>query len=154
MEPSCGCYSQANLWDRHLRTLEHFSHAQSRPFLPFRPSQPSPNLLLFTLYFRHIQSQINQTSPFRKRVGNMFTSVKLAAWAITLLSLINNADAFWRLQCFGRLGTAMMDPIVSPGTASSHEHTVKGGSGTYCSPFTAHLSCVTRRAACHRAQLS
>ena len=75
-----------------------------------------------------------------------FTSV---AGAIISLGLINNVDAFWRLQCFGRLGTAMMDPIVSPGEMSSHEHTVKGGSGTYSSLRASPICVFGKHASCY-----
>ena len=57
------------------------------------------------------------------------TYTRLVAFATVGLSLVGQSQAFWRLQCEGIVGTARIDPLVSPKEASSHLHTIKGGSG-------------------------
>ncbi|KAF1830520.1 WSC domain-containing protein [Decorospora gaudefroyi] len=46
--------------------------------------------------------------------------------AVALLS--GTTNAFWRMPCRERIGLMRLDPIVDPGTASSHGHTLHGGS--------------------------
>ena len=57
--------------------------------------------------------------------------LKLLVSVVLLLQLVDLGfvDAFWRLQCFGIVAEAQIDPIVSPGKISSHVHTVKGANG-------------------------
>ncbi|KAL5350457.1 hypothetical protein ACLOAV_004025 [Pseudogymnoascus australis] len=43
--------------------------------------------------------------------------------------LAGSADAFWRMECRGRSGLARLDPLVNPGVASTHAHTIFGSSG-------------------------
>jgi len=45
--------------------------------------------------------------------------------------LIAGANAFWRMECPGRVGLARMDPIVNPGSVSNHVHAIHGSSGEY-----------------------
>ncbi|KAG9252278.1 uncharacterized protein F5Z01DRAFT_625841 [Emericellopsis atlantica] len=40
--------------------------------------------------------------------------------------LVGTAQAFWRMECPGRVTLARLDPIVNPGQISSHLHTVHG----------------------------
>ncbi|RDW93055.1 DUF1996 domain-containing protein [Aspergillus mulundensis] len=47
----------------------------------------------------------------------------------SLAAFLGVADAFWRLPCRGRSGLARMDPLVSPGEASYHVHTIHGSKG-------------------------
>ncbi|KAI0245872.1 hypothetical protein BJV78DRAFT_1287032 [Lactifluus subvellereus] len=42
------------------------------------------------------------------------------------LLLAPSANAFWRLPCAGPVLNARVDPIVSPGIASGHAHTIMG----------------------------
>jgi hypothetical protein len=42
--------------------------------------------------------------------------------------LVGGAHAFWRMECPGRLGLARLDPIVNPGTSSTHVHAIHGSS--------------------------
>lgn len=42
--------------------------------------------------------------------------------------LVASADAFWRMECQGRVGLARMDPIVYPGSDSPHMHAIHGSS--------------------------
>ncbi|RFU81240.1 glyoxal oxidase precursor [Trichoderma arundinaceum] len=42
--------------------------------------------------------------------------------------LVAVADAFWRMECQGRVGLARMDPIVYPGEDSPHLHAIHGSS--------------------------
>jgi hypothetical protein len=42
--------------------------------------------------------------------------------------LSGTANAFWRMPCHDRTALARLDPIVDKGTASSHGHTIHGGS--------------------------
>lgn len=46
--------------------------------------------------------------------------------AVALLS--GTTNAFWRMPCHDRTALLRLDPIVDPGTASSHGHTIHGGS--------------------------
>ena len=39
------------------------------------------------------------------------------------------ADAFWRMECQGRVGLARMDPVIYPGADSPHMHAIHGSSG-------------------------
>ncbi|KAL7945461.1 hypothetical protein V8C42DRAFT_323216 [Trichoderma barbatum] len=43
--------------------------------------------------------------------------------------LVAVADAFWRMECQGRVGLARMDPVVYPGADSPHMHAIHGSSG-------------------------
>ncbi|KAL5093022.1 hypothetical protein HDV62DRAFT_230226 [Trichoderma sp. SZMC 28011] len=43
--------------------------------------------------------------------------------------LVAVADAFWRMECQGRVGLARMDPVVYPGVDSPHMHAIHGSSG-------------------------
>ncbi|POR33764.1 Uncharacterized protein TPAR_06046 [Tolypocladium paradoxum] len=43
--------------------------------------------------------------------------------------LVAGVNAFWRMECPGRVGLARMDPIVNPGDVSSHVHAIHGSSG-------------------------
>lgn len=54
----------------------------------------------------------------------MLKSVALSA------GLIAGANAFWRMECPGRVGLARMDPIINPNEASPHAHTIHGSDGT------------------------
>lgn len=52
-----------------------------------------------------------------------FTSSAIAALAL----LSNSANAFWRMECRGVLGTARLDPLVSYGKLAEHVHEIFGG---------------------------
>lgn len=43
--------------------------------------------------------------------------------------LFSSANAFWRLSCDKPVLDARVDPIIAPGKASSHAHTIMGSSG-------------------------
>lgn len=45
------------------------------------------------------------------------------------LGLASGANAFWRMECPGRLDVARLDPIVDPGKLSTHAHSIHGSSG-------------------------
>ncbi|KAI0301541.1 hypothetical protein B0F90DRAFT_1628431 [Multifurca ochricompacta] len=47
---------------------------------------------------------------------------------VAALLIVPSANAFWRLPCAKPVLDARVDPIVSPGRASSHAHTVMGSS--------------------------
>ncbi|KAJ1329293.1 DUF1996 domain-containing protein [Microdochium nivale] len=49
-----------------------------------------------------------------------------SAGAIALLSAASGVDAFWRMQCKGRTGTALIDPIVDFGKVADHAHVFHG----------------------------
>ncbi|KAF1934731.1 WSC domain-containing protein [Clathrospora elynae] len=53
-------------------------------------------------------------------------SVASLSAAVAVLS--GTTNAFWRMPCHDRIGLERLDPIVDPGTASSHGHTIHGGS--------------------------
>ena len=44
--------------------------------------------------------------------------------------LVGTAQAFWRMECPGRVGLARLDPIVNKGELSSHLHAIHGSNGT------------------------
>jgi hypothetical protein len=58
----------------------------------------------------------------------MKTAVALSAAAAVLSG---TAEAFWRMPCHSRTALGRIDPIVDPGVASSHGHTIHGGSSKY-----------------------
>lgn len=45
--------------------------------------------------------------------------------------LVSSANAFWRLPCAKPVLNARADPIVAPGMASTHSHTIMGSSGAH-----------------------
>lgn len=45
------------------------------------------------------------------------------------IGLVGSANAFWRMECPGRVGLARVDPIVDPGVVSPHVHAIHGSSG-------------------------
>ncbi|KAH7165787.1 hypothetical protein EDB81DRAFT_264308 [Dactylonectria macrodidyma] len=51
------------------------------------------------------------------------------------VGLIGGANAFWRMECPGRVGVARIDPIVNPGTISMHAHSIHG-SGAFAETVT------------------
>ncbi|CAO2647436.1 Nn.00g083580.m01.CDS01 [Neocucurbitaria sp. VM-36] len=55
----------------------------------------------------------------------MKSAASLSA-AVALLS--GTTNAFWRMPCHDRTALLRLDPIVDPGTPSSHGHTIHGGS--------------------------
>jgi len=55
-----------------------------------------------------------------------------------------SVSAFWRMECQGRVGYGRVDPIVSPGVASSHAHTIHGSSGMLCLPCPSLVSALLR----------
>lgn len=71
---------------------------------------------------RTIQSK-SQSRRYKMR-GN-----SLIEKATILAGLASNVDAFWRLPCRGRTGVARIDPLVNPGTAGLHAHSIHGSSG-------------------------
>jgi hypothetical protein len=57
-------------------------------------------------------------------------------FAVGLL-LVSSVNAFWRMPCAKPVLDSRVDPIVTPGRASSHAHTIMGSSGA--------LICVQQR---------
>lgn len=55
--------------------------------------------------------------------------------ALVAVSALSPVHAFWRMDCPGRTGLARLDPIVSPGSFSSHAHAVHGSSGQCSLPI-------------------
>lgn len=51
--------------------------------------------------------------------------------AIAAAVIAGSAEAFWRMECRGRSGLARIDPLVNPGVASTHAHTIFGSSGMF-----------------------
>jgi hypothetical protein len=45
--------------------------------------------------------------------------------------LFHSANAFWILPCSKPVLDARVDPIVSPGKANSHAHTIMGSNGAF-----------------------
>ncbi|OHF01798.1 hypothetical protein CORC01_02989 [Colletotrichum orchidophilum] len=44
-------------------------------------------------------------------------------------TLIASANAFWRMECPGRVGLARIDPLMDFGKASTHVHAISGSNG-------------------------
>ncbi|KAI3097075.1 hypothetical protein CBS147333_9404 [Penicillium roqueforti] len=54
--------------------------------------------------------------------------IRMASIVMACFALFPSlTNAFWRLPCRGRTGLARLDPLVDPGTVSSHAHAVHGG---------------------------
>ncbi|KAF1951612.1 hypothetical protein CC80DRAFT_205088 [Byssothecium circinans] len=53
--------------------------------------------------------------------------MKTFAFSAATALLAGTTDAFWRMECHSRTGLSRMDPIVNPGTLSSHAHAFHGG---------------------------
>ncbi|KAK3491444.1 hypothetical protein B0T13DRAFT_74989 [Neurospora crassa] len=49
--------------------------------------------------------------------------------SVAILAAAGGADAFWRMECRGRLGVARLDPLVNYGEPGSHAHSIHGSSG-------------------------
>ncbi|OAA71478.1 WSC domain-containing protein [Cordyceps fumosorosea ARSEF 2679] len=56
-----------------------------------------------------------------------------------LLALAGSANAFWRMECPGRLDVARIDPIVNHNDVSAHAHSLHGSSGLSASADGAAL---------------
>jgi hypothetical protein len=58
---------------------------------------------------------------------------------VTLLALgllfVPSSHAFFRLPCAKPVLNSRVDPIVSPGKPSGHQHTIMGPSGTHTIEF-------------------
>ncbi|KAF7594043.1 hypothetical protein BBP40_010321 [Aspergillus hancockii] len=53
--------------------------------------------------------------------------MRLDVGLVTCLAAFSGvADAFWRLPCRGRAGLARLDPLMDPGRASYHVHSIHG----------------------------
>lgn len=63
----------------------------------------------------------------------MYNTVRSIA-AVALTILLPSANAFWRLECDGSVGTARIDPLMDFDGLSDHIHTIKGGSGKFIHP--------------------
>jgi hypothetical protein len=59
--------------------------------------------------------------------------------ALSAASLLGLADAFWRMECPGRVGLARIDPIMNPGGFATHVHSIHGSSGISQTSITADL---------------
>lgn len=55
----------------------------------------------------------------------LYTSSKTSAVAVTLIALVTQVQAFWRMNC-ALIQTGRVDPVISFGTASSHVHKIAG----------------------------
>jgi hypothetical protein len=51
------------------------------------------------------------------------------ATALSLLAFAGNAQAFWRMECRSESGMARIDPLVNPGDAGAHMHSIFGSNG-------------------------
>ncbi|KAI8158274.1 hypothetical protein K4K49_004866 [Colletotrichum sp. SAR 10_70] len=56
-----------------------------------------------------------------------FNAIKLSVSVGALL--VSSVDAFWRMECQGRVGLARVDPLMNPGEAATHVHAIHGSSG-------------------------
>lgn len=52
--------------------------------------------------------------------------IKISSVALALALAATNVQAFWRMNCLGRVDLARFDPIVAPGQISGHVHTFQG----------------------------
>lgn len=58
----------------------------------------------------------------------MYAKNALITGGLALLGALP-IDAFWRLECRGRLDVARIDPIINPGVPSGHSHSLHGSNG-------------------------
>jgi hypothetical protein len=65
--------------------------------------------------------------------------MKSVASIAAAAALMSGADAFWRMPCHSRTALARLDPIVDKGVASTHGHTIHGGSSK-CKQFLLNVS--------------
>ncbi|KAK4157616.1 hypothetical protein C8A00DRAFT_40042 [Chaetomidium leptoderma] len=49
--------------------------------------------------------------------------------ALAILASLGGVEAFWRMECRGRVGLARLDPLINPGAMSPHAHAIHGSSG-------------------------
>ena len=47
---------------------------------------------------------------------------------ISAISLVTPVEGFFRHLCHGQLGVSRVDPMISPGKASQHVHSIQGAS--------------------------
>ncbi|KAK0739574.1 hypothetical protein B0T21DRAFT_284510 [Apiosordaria backusii] len=57
--------------------------------------------------------------------------------SLAVLASVGLSEAFWRMECRGRVGLARLDPIVAPGRASQHAHAIFGSNGEFIFLLTA-----------------
>ncbi|KAM0280472.1 hypothetical protein ACHAQH_004051 [Verticillium albo-atrum] len=55
--------------------------------------------------------------------------MKFSSFAPSAVLMAAGADAFFRMECQGRVGLARIDPMISPGEPSRHIHSIHGSSG-------------------------
>jgi hypothetical protein len=112
------------------------------------------------LYNLQAQYKDPQREPRVSSIPQTYSSLSLALRALrkysmmilsilaTGILLVPTANAFWRLPCATPVLDCRIDPIVSPGRASSHVHTVHGSNGvhvSYTSTTKVNLTpCVSR----------
>lgn len=48
---------------------------------------------------------------------------------LAMAAAFGAADAFWRMECHGRVGLGRVDPLVNPGEVAQHVHHIHGSSG-------------------------
>lgn len=60
---------------------------------------------------------------------------------VVTLALAGSTDAFFSMNCAGRIVRERLDPIVNPGKVAGHVHTISGGSG-----FSANMTYEDARA--------
>ena len=53
----------------------------------------------------------------------------IGRFAIGVLAIASQTNAFFRLPCAAPIVIERADPVVNPGQVSSHVHTVMGGNG-------------------------
>ena len=75
-------------------------------------------------------AQTGPTSVIKMLAKNLF---------LAILALAFEADAFWRLECRGRVGLARIDPLVNFGKPSQHVHAIHGSSGEFRPSFARGL---------------
>lgn len=57
--------------------------------------------------------------------------MKISKLIPAALTLASGVQAFFRMECQGRLAVARMDPMMSPGKPAQHAHSIHGSSGKF-----------------------
>lgn len=67
--------------------------------------------------------------------------MKLSTFIAAAAAFAGCSEAFWRMECRGRVGLARIDPIISPGEVSQHVHAIHGSSGKCQHLQSINLTC-------------
>ena len=106
--------------------ISTISQPQCLKYLPPSPTFPLPICSLNPVFLQpsaHFFLKLTNLEPdqpsFKMKSSTVFIT----------LGLTLGANAFWRLECRGRVGLGRIDPLVAFGKPSQHVHAIHGSSG-------------------------